>query len=182
GGHRVLLEKFGTGVRIVDRTGFYKDLAELSKRYAGALGGDTFVVYPSGGAVFIKQVTARLLNGVPTLMMYANAIVELSENLTVPELDMKFQTFKAQQAKTSPAAPGAQTITVARGDTLSGLAKTHYGAFEYWPLLWDANRSTIGANPNVLTSGMKLNVPPFNSFSPEQLADARRRHPTWKNF
>jgi hypothetical protein len=182
GAHRVLLEKFGTGVRIVDRTGFYNNLAELSRRYSGVLGGGTFVVNPSGGAIFIRQVTARLLNGIPTLMMYANAIVELSENLTVPELDAKFQTFKAQQAKTSPADVGARTITVVRGDTLSGLAKAHYGAFEYWPLLWDANRSTIGDNPNLIRAGMKLNVPPFNSFSKAQLDDARRRHPTWKNY
>ena len=185
-GHRILLERVRGGVRIVDRTGFYNSLEELSNRYGGVLKGGKFVVDPGAPAVFVRQVTAKLLNGIPTLMVYANAVVGLSRNKTITELDAEFQNFKAQGgAGTSPSGTptaGAQRITVARGDTLSGLAARYYGSFEYWPLIWDANRTTVGPNPNRITLGMSLQIPPLSGFSESQLQDARRRHPTWRNY
>ena len=75
-----------------------------------------------------------------------------------------------------------EEIIVAPRDTLSGLAKNHYGSFEYWPLLWDANRATIGPNPNLLIPGQRLKVPYFSGFTLAQLVEATRRAPTWRNY
>ena len=77
---------------------------------------------------------------------------------------------------------GAKTVVVASGDSLSTLAAKYYDTVEYWPLLWDANRQLVGPNPNRVAPGMQLSVPPLSSFTPAQLADARRRFPTWRNY
>jgi len=86
-------------------------------------------------------------------------------------------------AKPPPAAdtPAGTEVVVRRGDTLSGLSMTHYGTYDMWPLLWDANRTAVGPKPSLLKVGTKLLIPPRGSFSAVQLEDARRRAPKWKN-
>lgn len=83
-----------------------------------------------------------------------------------------------------PAAPVSSVgeIEVHAGDTLSGLAKVAYGSYDLWPLLWDANRAAIGSNPNRLKPGTKLHVPKRQSFSAPQIANARRRAPSWQTY
>jgi LysM repeat protein len=173
-----LLERAGNRVRIVDRTGFFNSLAELSQRY-----GTTFTVDGAGIAVVVKNVTARILNGVATLMLYTNGIVvKLDGNMTTTALDAKFNAFQQSRKSTPPTGAPGNTVIVARGDSLSGLAAKYYGTVEYWPLLWDMNRNLVGPNPNRIPPGMRLNVPPLSSFTQAQLADARRRFPTWRNY
>jgi len=167
-GHRVLLEKAGIGVRIVDRTGFYQSLRDLSARY-----GRNFDVDPAAPAVFVKNATSKFVNGLPTLMTYANGLtVKLADNKTLPELDAKFREFKSQKAVSVGPPAGVRSLIVSPGDTLSGLAQEQYGSAEYWPLLWDANRGVVGTNPNAIRPGMRLQIPPLASFTPAQLQDA----------
>lgn len=66
-------------------------------------------------------------------------------------------------ALVTPGAPGAsvvaasgQTVTVERGDTLSGIASRHNTT---WQILHELNRDTIGDNANVLRVGMELRLP-----------------------
>jgi hypothetical protein len=80
----------------------------------------------------------------------------------------------------SAAPPGAE-VTVARGDTLSGLAQRHYGDWRLWPLIWDQNRAAVGPNPSMLRIGTRLRLAPSASFSSLQVNDAHRRAPKWKN-
>jgi LysM repeat protein len=57
----------------------------------------------------------------------------------------------------APAPPGPATYTVQAGDTLSGIArKLGLGG---WQALYDANRATIGGNPNLIRPGQVLVVP-----------------------
>jgi hypothetical protein len=55
---------------------------------------------------------------------------------------------------------GARTYTVVRGDTLSNLAKTNYGANNgyYFPLIIAASNETI-LDPDKIEPGMKLTIP-----------------------
>jgi LysM repeat protein len=178
GGHMALLERVGNRVRIVDRSGFYNSLAELSQRY-----GTTFTVDSAGIAVILKNVTARILSGVATLMVYSNGfVVKLDGNMTVPELDAKFKAFQQSRPPGSRAGAQGNVVVVVSGDTLSGLSAKYYGTVEYWPLLWDVNRHVVGAIPNRISPGMRLSVPPLSSFTQAQLADARRRFSTWRNY
>ncbi len=57
----------------------------------------------------------------------------------------------------APAPPGPATYTVQPGDTLSGIAqKLGLGG---WQALYDANRATIGGDPNLIKPGQVLVLP-----------------------
>ncbi|MDQ1024139.1 murein DD-endopeptidase MepM/ murein hydrolase activator NlpD [Streptomyces umbrinus] len=67
--------------------------------------------------------------------------------------DVQPQTTPQSQAGT------AEMYTVVRGDTLSGIA----GAREVpggWRQLYDANRRTVGADPDMIVPGQRLNLKP----------------------
>lgn len=62
---------------------------------------------------------------------------------------------------TSAAAPphGARHHTVVRGESLSLIAKRYYGHWYKWPLIYEANRTTIGSNPNLIKPGQVFLIP-----------------------
>jgi nucleoid-associated protein YgaU len=51
--------------------------------------------------------------------------------------------------------------TVVSGDTLSGIALRYYGsaARAKWMAIYEANKETIGNNPNLIRIGQKLTIP-----------------------
>ena len=50
------------------------------------------------------------------------------------------------------------TYTVAKGDTLSKIAKEHYGKASKWPLIFDANRDQLN-DPDRIKPGQVLKIP-----------------------
>ena len=65
--------------------------------------------------------------------------------------------------------------------TLSGIAKAEYGDFNLWPLIYDLNKDKIGSNPNLLKPNTELFLLPIDQYDAQEVADARRRAPTWRN-
>ncbi|HET6318416.1 MAG TPA: LysM peptidoglycan-binding domain-containing protein [Chloroflexota bacterium] len=65
-------------------------------------------------------------------------------------------------AVASPAA-GEQEYEVQSGDTLLSIAEQFYGDATKWRPIYDANKDTIGADPDKLKLGMKLKIPPKES-------------------
>lgn len=59
----------------------------------------------------------------------------------------------------SPEAVG-ESYTVAEGDTLATIAEKFYGDSALWRRIYDANRSTIGDNPDSVRIGTTLRIPP----------------------
>jgi len=57
-----------------------------------------------------------------------------------------------------PAQPGS-TYTVKAGDTLWLIAQKQYGDGSRWPQIYEANKSVIGSNPNLIHPGMVLVIP-----------------------
>lgn len=55
--------------------------------------------------------------------------------------------------------PG-QDYTVQAGDTLLSIAQSVYGDSTLWRRIYDANRDTIGPNPDALKLDQKLKIPP----------------------
>jgi nucleoid-associated protein YgaU len=43
---------------------------------------------------------------------------------------------------------------------LTRIAQTRYGDAEMWRAIYDANRNTIGVDPDRLEVGMRLRLPP----------------------
>jgi nucleoid-associated protein YgaU len=54
------------------------------------------------------------------------------------------------------------TYTVAKGDTLSKIAKDHYGKASRWPLIFEANRDQLD-NPDRIKPGQVLRIPPADN-------------------
>ncbi len=50
------------------------------------------------------------------------------------------------------------SYTVKKGDTLSGIARRLMGTTS-WQTLYEANKATIGSNPNLIQIGMVLTIP-----------------------
>jgi len=96
--------------------------------------------------------------------------------------DPALTTMPAPPAAKPAGPPSPKQILVVKGMTLSGLAKTEYGDWRLWPLLWDANRTQVGSNPNMLRTGISLMVPPLARFSEDDRRSAMRRAPDWKVF
>jgi 5'-nucleotidase / UDP-sugar diphosphatase len=65
-------------------------------------------------------------------------------------------------AVASPVA-GEQEYEVQSGDTLLSIAEQFYGDATRWRPIYDANKDTIGADPDKLKLGMKLKIPPKES-------------------
>jgi nucleoid-associated protein YgaU len=67
------------------------------------------------------------------------------------------------RAASTPATAAATTssdeYTVEAGDTLRSIAQQVYGDPAQWPRIYDANRETIGADPDTLSAGTKLRIP-----------------------
>ena len=57
-----------------------------------------------------------------------------------------------------PAAAG-NTYTVVSGDSLSKIAKHHYGDAAKWHQLYEANKDLIGTNPDKIEIGQVLTLP-----------------------
>ncbi len=67
----------------------------------------------------------------------------------------------APTAGTSAAA--GETYEIASGDTLGSIANKVYGDQSQWRRIYDANKDAIGADPDKLTVGMKITIPPKQS-------------------
>jgi hypothetical protein len=70
-------------------------------------------------------------------------------------------TGQAPAAAAAPTTP--QAYTVQAGDTLPALATQLYGDATKWIVIYDANKSTIGDDPNTLQPGEQLTIPPKES-------------------
>ncbi|MCW5963731.1 MAG: hypothetical protein KIT83_06820 [Bryobacterales bacterium] len=102
---------------------------------------------------------------------------------TDPELRPPSPTRPPVQKPEPPPAAGPKTVPVRPGHSLSAISKELYGTFEYWPLLWDLNPKAVrNGNPNRIIVGSTLQYKPLSAYTPAQLADAKKRFPTWKNY
>lgn len=59
-----------------------------------------------------------------------------------------------------PTQESGQTHTVGDGDTLRSMAKEFYGDGDLWQKIFEANKDTIGADPDNIKIGQTLKIPP----------------------
>lgn len=54
---------------------------------------------------------------------------------------------------------GGDTYTIQKGDTLSAIAKQHYGEASAWKILFEANRDVLD-DPDRIYPGQEIKIPP----------------------
>jgi len=69
----------------------------------------------------------------------------------------------------------AKMYTVVSGDSLSLIAGRFYGDVLLWPVIYDANKSVVGPNPNLIKPGQKFTIPSISGYSQAQLNAIRQR-------
>lgn len=86
---------------------------------------------------------------------YGTKTVNISFNMEKPKASVEPQ----REATTSPAPATAQTYTVVKGDCLWNIAKKFYGNGSKYSIIYNANKSVIGGNPNLIYPGQVLTIP-----------------------
>ncbi|WP_162427799.1 LysM peptidoglycan-binding domain-containing protein [Pontibacter pudoricolor] len=56
-------------------------------------------------------------------------------------------------------ATSTDTYTVQSGDSLSKIAQRQYGSASSWTKIYNANKTIIGDNPDLIKPGQKLTIP-----------------------
>jgi len=90
-------------------------------------------------------------------------------------------------------AQAEQFYTVVPGDWLAKIAQNYCGSYRDWPALYDANRQTVGPDPNLIRSGQRLRIdcgdaaqapatPQTTSASPPQTASGPTLAATTQGF
>jgi nucleoid-associated protein YgaU len=69
-----------------------------------------------------------------------------------------FSDVKSGASSTAPAAKAYETYVVVSGDSLSAIAKRHYGNASLWPKIFEANKDVL-KDPNKIFPGQKLKLP-----------------------
>lgn len=191
-GHRTLVAETKSGMKIIDREGVFSSLEELNRHYGYAFRFDVseplFVIKN----VLLDEKLLRIVNAsgiLACLSRMSLGVLDFNHTRESPDFIKKdFANFLKQQGKTPPLTEqeihitGGKTVCVGPSDTLSGIAEREYGTWQLWPLLYDLNKDKIGSNPNRIFPGLKLLVLPLHTYTPQEVAAAKQRAPTWKNF
>lgn len=84
-----------------------------------------------------------------------------TKTVSISSGEGKLQASVEPQRETSasPAPVAAQNYTVAKGDCLWNIAKKFYGNGSKYTVIYDANQSVIGGNPNRIYPGQVLTIP-----------------------
>jgi nucleoid-associated protein YgaU len=71
-----------------------------------------------------------------------------------------------------PAATTGDSYTVVSGDSLSKIAKNHYGDAAKWHQIYEANKAIIGSNPDKIEVGQELTLPSLGTFCRKKVRKA----------
>lgn len=85
---------------------------------------------------------------------------------------------KKRPTEDRPSLPTGEehSYVVQPGDSLSTIAKMAYGDEQLWPFLFDVNQEAVGSNPDMLSAGVTIQVPPASAIDPLKVDCYRRRY------
>lgn len=104
----------------------------------------------------------------PAVSMKAGAtkadFSKVKSSVTSTEAPAPKADFSKVQSSVSSTeqAVGATTYTVKKGDTLSHIAKAHYGRASQWKRIFEANRDQLD-DPDRIKPGQVLKIPPADA-------------------
>lgn len=92
---------------------------------------------------------------------YSMTLKEYRE-ITVRQVKVNVSTAKATVNNTTTRVDNtssSKTYTVVKGDCLWNIAKKFYGSGSKYTVIYNANKSVIGSNPNLIYPGQVLTIP-----------------------
>jgi hypothetical protein len=130
-----------------------------------------------------KKAPGSFFTGGNTMDLWVSShLAFLEDGVGKPDLLEGSPFVPAVTAPGVAPATGPKTVVMSPGSSLSSVAQAEYGSPDLWPLLYDLNKAKIGQNPNLVRRGLRLSVAPLASYTPEQIAQAKLRAPSWKRF
>ena len=118
-------------------------------------------------SMLVDDFTYWEQGGEPGDIYYSIKLIEHKDyspaKITLPAADTSggaTTAVKQEPARTgSPAAAESKTYTVKSGDSLWAIAKRLYGNGADYKKIYEANKSTIGGNPNLIKPGQVFTIP-----------------------
>lgn len=84
---------------------------------------------------------------------------EFTTKICTIDISLPKPQASMQQNRETSNAPSGGTYTVVSGDCLWKIAKQFYGDGSKWGTIYNANKSVIGGNPNLIYPGQVLTIP-----------------------
>lgn len=93
--------------------------------------------------------------------LYFSMTLKEYRHFTVKKVNEANGKAKATKGNERPAPPPSKSTkySVKKGDSLWKIAAREYGDGNQWRKLYDANKSVVGKNPNLIYPGQKLVIP-----------------------
>lgn len=85
---------------------------------------------------------------------YGTKTVNIANDMEKPKASVEPQREAGVTAPTT-----TQSYTVVKGDCLWSIAKKFYGNGSKYPTIYNASRSVVGGNPNLIYPGQVLTIP-----------------------
>jgi nucleoid-associated protein YgaU len=99
----------------------------------------------------------------PTAAAKASPTAAATDPTSAPSVRANAVEAMSSPGPAQPAPATPRTYSVQPGDTLPSIASQVYGDANRWTAIYDANRSTIGDDPNLIRPDTQLTIPPKES-------------------
>ena len=87
--------------------------------------------------------------------------LQIGQTLKLPVESLQASALQVPVSAPLPTARGDdRTHVVGAGDNLSWIANRYYGDVDQWTVIYEANRTVIGSDPDTLVVGTTLVIPP----------------------
>ena len=110
-------------------------------------------IFDKAGDIFDGKSEDERKKGTPPSFSDVNAGAASSGKPTAD-----FSDVTSGESTSAPAPSSARTYTVKSGDSLSKIAKAHYGDASQWKRIYEANRDKI-KNPDLIHPGQEFTIP-----------------------
>jgi nucleoid-associated protein YgaU len=106
----------------------------------------------------VADDVATVSGTAPDQQTREKVILAVGNTNGIVRVDDRMSVAPPKAAAVEPPKPPAVYYTVVSGDTLSGIAKKHYGAASKYPVIFEANKPML-SDPNKIYPGQVLRIP-----------------------
>jgi len=111
-------------------------------------------------AVKVNGDTAVLTGSAPSQEALEKIVLCAGNQYGIARVDCQLTVDAPAAAAAAASAAPSTFYTVQKGDTLSKIAKQHYGAAGKYPLIFEANKPML-KDPDQIYPGQSLRIPPL---------------------